>query len=56
MNRMLAGECPFERQHAAFQILHQDPERVENLRSDSTEPIAEAARDTGDFRDPVARA
>lgn len=40
MYRILSGKYPFDRQHTAFQILHQDPEPLRNLRP-QVPPIVE---------------
>ncbi|TNF91615.1 MAG: serine/threonine protein kinase [Gammaproteobacteria bacterium] len=39
MYRILTGEYPFDSRHTAFQILHQDPEPITNLRPEVPEEI-----------------
>lgn len=39
MYRMLTGSYPFNHQHTAFQILHQDPEPITKLRPDVPEAV-----------------
>ena len=34
MYRILTGQYPFDKQHTAFQILHQDPEPMASIRAD----------------------
>ena len=54
--RILTGEYPFNNKHTAFQILHQDPEPITNLRKDIPEEVAVivnkamAKKDTERFR------
>lgn len=38
--RLLSGQYPFSSQHTAFQILHQDPEPIRNLREDVPDAVA----------------
>jgi eukaryotic-like serine/threonine-protein kinase len=41
MYRLLTGKYPFDPQHTAFQILHQDPEPITDLRPDVPPKVAE---------------
>ncbi len=41
MYRILTGKYPFNHKHTAFQILHQDPEPVTDLRPDIPQEVAD---------------
>ena len=41
MYRILTGKYPFNHKHTAYQILHQDPEPITNLRPDIPQNVAE---------------
>ena len=40
MYRFLTGKYPFDNRHTAFQIMHQDPEPIVNLRNDVPDAVA----------------